>query len=154
MSIQRHADKQVKADMVFMASECYRMINDPKNAELWYKRGCQVSFLPEAQYRLAESNKKLGRYPQSYRRVSEVPAACSRRPRTEQQIRSCELAMEWQASPDAYVVEEPAEANTGDSDFSAAYGRDDYGLVWFTSSRDDAKETRSTEPQARVYRYF
>lgn len=30
-------DKQLKADMVFMVSECYRLINDPKNAELWYK---------------------------------------------------------------------------------------------------------------------
>ncbi|MCJ7821211.1 MAG: hypothetical protein MUP53_08410, partial [Bacteroidales bacterium] len=30
-------DKQMKAEMVFMVSECYRTINDPKNAELWYK---------------------------------------------------------------------------------------------------------------------
>ena len=27
-------DKQIKAEMVFMVSECYRLVNDPKNAEL------------------------------------------------------------------------------------------------------------------------
>jgi len=47
--------------------------------------------------------------------------------------------MEWQASPESYNVEELKEANSKDSDFSPAYGRDDHGLVWFTSSRDDAK---------------
>ena len=36
-------DKEIKADMVFMVSECYRMINDPKNAELWYKKAVGVA---------------------------------------------------------------------------------------------------------------
>jgi peptidoglycan-associated lipoprotein len=49
-------DRQVKAEMVFMVSECYRLTNDPKNAELWYKRAVRSAFpRPEAQYWLAES---------------------------------------------------------------------------------------------------
>jgi peptidoglycan-associated lipoprotein len=133
-------DKQVKADMVFMVSECYRQVNDPKNAELWYKRAVRSPFpRPEAQYWLAESTKKLGRYPQAIEEFRKYRQLVPGDPRTEQQIRSCELAMEWQSSPEAYVVEELKETNTGDSDFSPAYGRDDNGLVWFTSSRDDAK---------------
>jgi len=56
-------DKQIKADMVFMVSECYRLTNDPKNAELWYKKAVKAPFpKPEAQYWLAESIKKKGRY--------------------------------------------------------------------------------------------
>jgi peptidoglycan-associated lipoprotein len=133
-------DRQLKADMVFMVSECYRLIDDPKNAELWYKRAVKSSFpRPEAQYWLAESTKKLGRYPQAIEEFRKYRQLVPGDPRTEQQIRSCELAMEWQASPEAYVVEELKEANSKDSDFSPAFGRDDYGLVWFTSSRDDAK---------------
>jgi len=133
-------DKQLKADMVFMVSECYRLINDPKNAELWYKRAVRSSFSkPEAQYWLGESTKKLGRYPQAIEEFRKYRQLVPGDPRTEQQIRSCELAMEWQASPESYVVEELKEANSSDSDFGPAFARDDYGLLWFTSSRDDAK---------------
>lgn len=133
-------DKQLKADMVFMVSECYRLIDDPKNAELWYKRAVRSPFpKPEAQYWLAESTKKLGRYPQAIEEFRKYRQLVPGDPRTEQQIRSCELAMQWQSSPESYNVEELKEANTGDSDFGPSYGRDDNGLVWFTSSRDDAK---------------
>jgi peptidoglycan-associated lipoprotein len=126
--------------MVFMVSECYRLINDPKNAELWYKRAVRSPFpKPEAQYWLAEGNKKLGRYPQAIEEFRKYRQLVPGDPRTEQQIRACELAMEWQASPESYNVEELKETNSKDSDFSPAYGRDDHGLVWFTSSRDDAR---------------
>lgn len=133
-------DKQVKADMVFMVSECYRLINDPKNAELWYKRAVRSPFpKPEAQYWLAESTKKLGRYPQAIEEFRKYRQLVPGDPRTEQQIRACELAMEWEASPEPYNVEEMKDVNSRDSDFGPAFGRDDNGLVWFTSSRDDAR---------------
>ncbi|MBE0677169.1 MAG: OmpA family protein [Bacteroidales bacterium] len=133
-------DKQVKAEMVFMVSECYRLINDPKNAELWYKRAVRSAFpRPEAQYWLAESTKKLGRYPQAIEEFRKYRQLVPGDPRTEQQIRACELAIEWQASPEPYNVEELKEVNSRNSDFSPAFGRDDNGLLWFTSSRDDAQ---------------
>lgn len=133
-------DKQVKAEMVFMVSECYRLINDPKNAELWYKRAVKSAFpKPEAQYWLAESTKKLGRYPQAIEEFRKYRQLVPGDPRTDQQIRSCELAMQWQASPEAYNVEELKEVNSRFSDFSPSFGRDDNGLLWFTSSRDDAQ---------------
>ncbi|MCU0366358.1 MAG: OmpA family protein, partial [Bacteroidales bacterium] len=133
-------DKQVKAEMVFMVSECYRLVNDPKNAELWYKKAVKSAFpRPEAQYWLAESMKKLGRYPQAIEEFRKYRQLVPGDPRTEQEIRACELAMEWLSSPEAYKVEELREVNSKDSDFSPSFARDDYGLVWFTSSRDDAE---------------
>jgi len=133
-------EKQLKAEMVFMVSECYRLINDPKNAELWYKRSVRSPFpKPEAQYRLAEVTKKLGRYPQAIEEFRKYRQLVPGDPRTEQQIRACELAMEWQDSPESYIVEELKDANSRDSDFGPAFARDDYGLLWFTSSRDDAR---------------
>lgn len=133
-------DRQVKAEMVFMVAECYRQINDPKNAELWYKRAVRSAFpRPEAQYWLAESTKKLGRYPQAIEEFRKYRQLVPGDPRTEQQIRACELAMEWQSSPESYIVEELKEVNSRNSDFSPAFARDDHGLLWFTSSRDDAR---------------
>jgi len=136
-------DRQLKAEMVFMVSECYRLINDPKNAELWYKRAVRSPFpKPEAQYWLADSYKKLGRYPEAIEEFRAYRQLVPGDPRTEQQIRACELAMEWQASPEAYNVEELKDVNSRDSDFGPAYARDDHGLLWFTSSRDDARGNR------------
>lgn len=136
-------EKQLKAEMVFMVSECYRLINDPKNAELWYKRSVRSPFpKPEAQYRLAEVTKKLGRYPQAIEEFRKYRQLLPGDPRTEQQVRACELAMEWQDSPESYIVEELKDANSRDSDFGPAFARDDYGLLWFTSSRDDARGNR------------
>ncbi len=51
---------------------------------------------------------------------------------------SCELALEWQRNPEAYKVDELKDLNSKESDFSPAYGRDDFGVIYFTSSRDDA----------------
>jgi peptidoglycan-associated lipoprotein len=133
-------DKQMKAEMVFMVSECYRTINDPKNAELWYKKAVKSAFpKPEAQYWLAESIKKNGRYQQAIEEFRKYRQLVPGDPRTEQQIRACELAIEWLSSPEAYNIEEAKDLNSKDSDFSPAYARDDYGMVWFTSSRDDAQ---------------
>jgi peptidoglycan-associated lipoprotein len=133
-------EKQLKAEMVFMVSECYRLINDPKNAELWYKRSVRSPFpKPEAQYHLAEVTKKLGRYPQAIEEFRKYRQLVPGDPRTEQQIRACELAMEWQDSPESYIIEELKDANSRDNDFGPAFARDDYGLLWFTSSRDDAR---------------
>jgi len=133
-------EKQLKADMVFMVAECYRLTNDPKNAEIWYKKAVKSPFpKPDAQYWLAESTKKLGRYPQAIEEFKKYRQLVPGDPRTEQEIRSCELAMQWLASPEAYNVEELKDVNSKDFDFSPAFGRDDYGLVWFTSSRDDAR---------------
>ena len=42
-----------------MIAECYRLTNDPKNAETWYKLAVKSSYSkPEAQYWLAESLKE------------------------------------------------------------------------------------------------
>ncbi len=137
-------DKQIKSDMVFMVSECYRLTNDPKNGELWYKKAARSSFpRPEAQYWLAECIKKNGRYQQAIEEFMKYRQLVPGDPRTEQQIRSCELALEWLDDPEAYKVEEIKEINSREADFSPAFVRDDFGMVYFTSSRDEAQGNKS-----------
>src|SRR5665648_287567 len=76
-------DKQIKAEMVFMVSECYRIVNDPKNAELWYKKAVKSAFpKPEAQYWLAESIKKNGRYEQAIEEFKKYRQLVPGDPRT------------------------------------------------------------------------
>jgi peptidoglycan-associated lipoprotein len=140
----RTRDKQVKSDMVYMVSECYRLINDPKDAESWYKKAVKASVpRPEAQYWLAECVKKNGRYGQAIDEFKKYRQLVPGDPRTEEQIRSCELALEWLDDPEAYKVDEMKDVDSREDDFSPAYARDDFGMIYFTSSRDDAQGNKN-----------
>ncbi|TAL60091.1 MAG: hypothetical protein EPN88_16410 [Bacteroidetes bacterium] len=135
----KKADKNTRTELVFMIAECYRMINDPKDAETWYKLAVKSAYSkPDAQYFLAESLKKNGKYPQAIDEFKKYKQIAPSDARADQEIRSCELAVEWQKNPEAYKVEDLKDINSKESDFSPAYGRDDFGLIYFTSSRDGA----------------
>jgi peptidoglycan-associated lipoprotein len=135
----KKADRATRTEMIFMIAECYRLTNDPRNAETWYKLAVRSSFSrPEAQYWLAESLKKNGKYEQAVDEFKKYKQVAPSDPRADQGLRSCELAAEWMRNPEAYRVEELRELNSRDADFGPAYARDDFGVVYFTSSRDDA----------------
>jgi peptidoglycan-associated lipoprotein len=133
------SDKATRTELIFMIAECYRLINDPKNAETWYKLAVKSSFTkPDAQYFLAESMKKNGKYQQAIDEFKKYKQVAPADAKADLEIRACELSQEWQRNPEAYTVEELKDLNSRDSDFSPAYARDDYEVVYFTSSRDDA----------------
>ncbi len=140
----KKADKNTKTELVFMIAECYRLVNDPKNAETWYKLAVKSSYSkPDAQYWLAESLKKNGKHQLAIDEFKKYKQIAPSDAKADQEIRSCELALEWLRNPEAYRVEDLKEINSKESDFSPAYGRDDYGLLFFTSSRDDAAGTKT-----------
>ncbi len=132
-------DREVKAEMVFMVAECYRVTNDSRSAETWYRRAVRTQgVVPEAQYRLAETLKKNGKYEQAVDEFRKYKQIVPNDPRGDLGIRSCELSLEWMRNPEAYVVEELRDLNSREADFSAAYIRDDHAHILFTSSRADA----------------
>jgi len=138
-SKSRKADKATRTELGYMIAECYRLTNDPRNAETWYKLAVRSSVSkPEAEYWLAESLMKNGKYQEASEELRKYKQAAPADSKADQAIRSCELALEWQRNPEGYRVEELKDLNSRFSDFSPAYGRDDYGVVYFTSARDDA----------------
>lgn len=139
-AFSKSKDKDLKAEMVFMVAECYRLTNDPRNAELWYKRAVRSAYSkPEAQYWLADALKKNGKYQQAVEEFRKYKQLVPNDARADREIRACELAQEWQRNPESYKVEEMKDINSKDADFSPAYGRDDFGVIYFTSSREGAQ---------------
>ena len=130
----KRSDQNTRAELVFMIAECYRLINDPRNAESWYRTAARSK--PEAQYWLAEAMKKQEKYQQAIDEFRKYKQIVPSDAKTDQQIRACELALEWSRNPEAYRVESIRDINSRAADFSPAYGRDDYSLIYFTSSRD------------------
>ncbi|HUX55354.1 MAG TPA: OmpA family protein [Bacteroidales bacterium] len=148
----KKSDKSTRTELIFMIAECYRMINDPKNAETWYKLAVRSSYSkPEAQYWLAESMKKNGKHQQAIDEFRKYKQIAPSDARADQEIRSCELAIEWMRNPEAYKVDLLKDLNSRESDFSPAYGRDDFGLVYLTSSRDDAAGNKTHGATGQSY---
>ncbi|HOS72940.1 MAG TPA: OmpA family protein [Bacteroidales bacterium] len=135
----KKSDKESRAEYIFMIAECYRRVNDPRNAETWYKQAVRSAFSrPEAQFWLASTLKKNGKYQQAIEEFRTYKQVAPADARADQEIRACELALEWQRNPEPYIVDELKDLNSRFADFSPAYGRDDFGVVYFTSSRDGA----------------
>jgi peptidoglycan-associated lipoprotein len=135
----KKSDKASRSELVYMIAECYRLTNNPRSAETWYKLAGRSSYSkPEALFWLAESMKKNGKHKKAIDELMKYKQIVSSDIRADQEIRSCELAIEWMRNPEAYEVKELKDLNSRESDFSPAYGRDDYRLVYFTSSREDA----------------
>jgi len=132
-------DKEERNRVVFMIAECYRKTNDPRRSELWYKKALGREFPdPIAQLRFAEAKKMNMKYEEAideFKRYKElVPAD----PRADNGILSCELALQWMENPIGYEIQDLKYFNSRGIDFSPAYARDDYQVVYFTSSRDEA----------------
>jgi len=137
-------DKASRTELVFMIAESYKLINDPKNSETWYKLAVKSpNSKPEAQYWLALSLKKNGKYPQAIDEFKKYKQIVPSDPKADQEIRACELAIEWQRNPEAYNVEELKDLNSRESDYSASFARDDFGIIYFTSARDDAQGNKT-----------
>lgn len=148
----KKSDKNTRTELVFMIAECYRLVNDPKNAETWYKLAVKSSFSrPDAQFWLAEMIKKNGKHQQAIDEFKKYKQIAPSDARADQEIRSCELALEWLRNPEAYKVEDLRDINSKESDFSPAFGRDDFGLIYFTSSRDDAAGTKTHGATGQSY---
>lgn len=138
------SDQAARTDLVFMIAECYRITNDPRNAETWYRLAVRSTYSrPEALLKYAETLKKNGKYQQAINEFRNYKQVAPDDPKADQEIRACELADEWLKNPDAYQVEELKDLNSRDLDFGPSYARDDFGVVWFTSSRDDAAGSKS-----------
>jgi peptidoglycan-associated lipoprotein len=140
----KKSDKSTRTELVYMIAECYRLINDPKNAETWYKLAVKSAYSKaEAEYWLAESLKKNSKYQLAIDEFKKYKQVAPSDAKADQEIRACELALEWQKSPEAYKVEEIKDLDSKESDFSPAFARQDFGLIYFTSSRDGASGNKT-----------
>jgi peptidoglycan-associated lipoprotein len=135
----KRSDKIARAELIYMIAECYRLVNNPRNAETWYKLAVRsAATKPEAQLWYAASLKKNGKYKQAIEELKKYKQIAPADAKADQEIRACELAIEWQENPEAYKIDEIKDLNSRESDFSPSFGRDDFGVVYFTSSREDA----------------
>ncbi len=145
-------DKDQKSEITFMTAECYRMIHDDKHAELWYNKAIRKKYAnPVAILYYADALRANGDYEEALTQYKSYKELVPDDTRVDKGIASCELSIEWMANPTRYKVENMQYFNSRQSDYGPAYGKDDYKLVLFTSSREGATGNTTSDVTGEYY---
>ncbi|MBN2522347.1 MAG: OmpA family protein [Bacteroidales bacterium] len=135
---QKITDKKEKVRITYFIADCYRRINDPKQAAMWYRKVISRNYEdPVAVLYYADMLKMLGEYEEAKLQYDNYKELVPNDARATDGVLSCDLALEWMEFPNGYVVEEMKFFNSKMSDYSPAYAREDYRLVYFTSTREE-----------------
>jgi peptidoglycan-associated lipoprotein len=130
-------EKTGKAELLFQIAECYRLVNQPRQSELWYNKSIAKGISnPLAILYLAEAQKMNMKYEEAKENFKKYKENVSRDSRADDGIRSCELAQKWMENPTGYQVDNMKFFNSKQNDFCPAYAAADYSTVFLTSSRD------------------
>ncbi len=128
-----------KKKIIFYIGECYRKSNQPVKAELWYSKALKKGAdNPIIHLYYANALKQNEKYDDAVKQYEEYKELMRTDERADNGIRACKLIQDWMANPNGYIVENAHFFNTKESEFAPAYGRDDYNVIYFTSSRKEA----------------
>lgn len=135
-------DKVSKEEMgkyLMKVANSYRMIGNSRQAEIWYAKAIMREVAdPKVHFWFAEVLKMSEKYDEALEQYLKYKELVPNDPLTAFGIQSCELAKKWMETPSGYEIVNMRSINSRQSDFSPAYGADDYSVIYFTSSRDEA----------------
>lgn len=133
----RTKNQEERKEACFKTAECYRLSNDIKNAENWYRKAVKIDPKnTEAEMHLAQSLKGNSKFTEAiiefnaYKKMNPADA-----PEAEKQIKGCENALKWKNEKTRYLIENIKALNSKWSDFAPMWYKKDQ-LV-FASDRDN-----------------
>ena len=132
-------DKVEKAKILFYIAECYRKTDNPAKAENQYRKAIAKDYPdPIAILYYADALKMNEKYEDALEQYKLYKERVPDDLRGEQGISSCRMSLAWIDNPSGYVVENMKYFNSRQNDFSPCYAKDDYSVVYFTSSRENS----------------
>ena len=132
-------DNDIKTEITFQVSECYRKTNQPRKAEMWYSKAIRKNHSnPLIYLYYADALKMNEKFEEAIENYKEYKKLVPADPRGEMGVKSCELAIKWMENPNGYKVSNMKFFNSRESEYSPAFAKEEYDEVYFTSSRDGA----------------
>lgn len=133
-----YSKTKIKADKneaCYQTAECYRLANDMKNAENWYRKAAKGDPTnDDALLKLGESLKSNQKYSEAIVELNNYKKRNPSDTKVDELIKGCELALKWKTEKTRYVVENVKPLNTKWSDFSPMlYKKNE---IYFTSDRE------------------
>ncbi len=137
---EKKADK--KAKILFKTAECYRHINQIKEAESFYSKAIKANYPdPMSYYYLGLIKKEEKLYSEAIAEFENYKKANPSDKRAEDEIKSCELSQKWVDAPTRHKLENMAMFNSKQSDFAPAFVDKKYTTLMFTSTREGSTGT-------------
>lgn len=132
-------DRSQKSEINFKLGECARHMNDTRDAERYYKFAVRGRYdKPEATLHLADALRQNGDIDEAIEYYNEYISLVPDDERGRIGLEACQKMKEWEEKTSPFIVEEMKVFNTRDNDFSPCYAKDDYSVIYFTSSREEA----------------
>ena len=131
---EKKADK--KARILFRTAECYRHINQIKEAETFYAKAIKAKYPdPISYFYIGEIKKEEKLYSEAIAEYENYKKEVPSDPLVEARIKSCEIAQKWIDNPTRHKVENMAFFNSKESDFCPAFSDKKSNKIMFTSTR-------------------
>lgn len=134
--IDKVKDKIELSKYLYKIGNCYRLIGNARQAELWYQkailRECPD---PKVFFYYAEMLKMGEKYDEAIEQYRKYKVLAPLDKLADSGIESCELAKRWKETPSGYEIINMRGINTKFSEFSPTFGSNDYTELFFTSSR-------------------
>lgn len=150
--IDKIKDKVELSKYLYKIGNCYRLIGNARQAELWYQkailRECPD---PKVFFYYAEMLKMGEKYDEAIEQYQKYKVLAPLDKLADSGIESCELSKKWKATPSGYEIINMRGINTKFSEFSPAFASNDYTELLFTSSR---KGTTGGKLSAVTGEYF
>ncbi len=136
----------VKAEILYKIGECWRLTENPKDAEVWYakaiKAKCEVK---EVYLHMGHCQKLLGKYDEALDNYKKYLQRVPGDKRGEAGVKSCELATGWKDKPTRYEVAPMPLLNSEAMDFSPIYANKKWTELYFTSTREGSAGTNMSD---------
>jgi len=135
-------NKLEKDRITFQLAECYRLTNEPRRSEAFYKRLVRSGYDRTEQIvilRLAEAQHANGKYEEALESYTLYNERVPQDPRGNIGIEACKLAVEWLENPSNFEIIKLRRLNSKEDDFAPAYSEPTGNAIIFTSSREGSK---------------
>ncbi len=141
--------KEAKAEITFKIGECYRLINNNKQAGIWYLKALKAGYEEDTLYiNYANSLKALDRFDDAIDVYKEHLVKKPNDSTIIAKIENCKMILEWKKKEVNFEVYNEASLNTKDMEYAPSfYGK---GII-FTSNRGTVKGKNYYERTGKNY---
>jgi peptidoglycan-associated lipoprotein len=130
-------NRAVKVEIIFKQAESYRMLGKIKQAVNYYKRAIKAKYPNVVVYlRYADMLRMSGELDEAVTQYKKYIQLNPTDVRGEMGLKSCDFALKWKDVPTRYKIETMSVVNSRFSDFSPAFGNEDYSELYYTSTRE------------------
>ena len=132
-------EKQQRAGTAFRLGECYRHINSFPKAAAAYQNAVRYKYSDSIAIRyLAEMQLAGGKYKDAAKNFTAYLEKSPDDILAQNGLLSCRMSQEWKGHPTRFIVKKESVFNSRMSDFSPAFGSQEYDQLYFTSTRNES----------------